>query len=223
MKTGEHLFNKSPGKSKQKRDSKNESGLTLVELLVAAAIFSVISLTVFNVIDSFLRVQTSVTVRAQATSDGMLIFNQVALDIRNAQIPASGNTVTSLYTNGIPTNQLQITTVDLNGTPIVVCMVVLTSGTTITPAPCSATTQSSAVACPCTLTGYIVGATGNTIRYIVDNLQSANIFTITTDPYVTYPTPETVTINASFAPRTNQPSVTILNTIEMRNVALANS
>ena len=177
---------------------------------------------VFNVIDSFLRVQTSVTVRAQATSDGMLIFNQVALDIRNAQVPASGGTVTSFYTSGTPTNQLQINTVDLSGTPIVVCMVVQVSGSAATP-PCNATALSNAVTapCPCTLTGYIVGATANTIRYTVDNLQSANIFTITNAIGVTLPTAETVTINATFAPRINQPSVTVLNTIEMRNVALA--
>ena len=202
-----------------------ESGLTLVELLIAAALFLVISLVVFNVINSFGMAQNTVLAKAQGTSDGMVVFNQVTRDIRNAQIPLTGPVVT--YPTGLtansttPTNEIELNTSNPDGSAAVVCIIVQNAAAAVNSTACpitAASTPALNTTCPCTLTAYNVGAT-NTLRYRVYNLTTANIFTLVTPPTGT--TPQTVDINAAFQPKVNEPAVSIQSTIELRNVAIS--
>lgn len=200
----------------------DESGLSLIELLIAAALFLVISLIVFGVINNFGLAQNSVLARAQGTSDGMIVFNQLTRDIRNAQIPTTGPVVISptITSAGgsVQTNEIELNTSNPDGSPAIVCIIVQTTSTAATSTTCP-NTSATIAPCPCTLTAYNVGATSNTLRYQVFNLTSANIFTVAAPSGST--APQVVSINAAFQPKPNEPPVTIQNTIELRNVALS--
>ena len=200
----------------------DESGLSLIELLIAAALFLVISLIVFGVINNFGLAQNSVLARAQGTSDGMIVFNQLTRDIRNAQIPTTGPVVLSptITSAGgsIQTNEIELNTSNPDGSAAVVCIIVQTSSTAATSTTCP-NPSATITPCPCTLTAYNVGASANTLRYQVFNLTSANIFTVTAPSGST--APQLVSIDAAFQPKPNEPPVNIHNTIELRNVAIS--
>ena len=176
-------------------DADGERGLSLVELLVAMSIFSIVLVVVFGVINSFQRAQTSVLTRAQGTSEAMIVFNQVARDIRNAQVQttlaATTTTVqtpiASFYTSGIATDQLEIATMNPDRTPVTVCMVVTSSSSGI-PGTCTPSAPTTAPICPCTLSAYDVGSS-NTLRYSVGDITTAGgaIFTVTNVPNTTLP------------------------------------
>ena len=206
-----------------------DGGLSLIELLVAFAIFAIISIVVFNVIDSFQRTQTSVLARGQGTSDGMVVFNQLTRDIRNAQIPITGPvviypTTTTSTTSGaaitsFPSNQLELNTTNLDGSSAVVCIIVQTAVSVASVSPSCPNAVAPVSPCPCTLTAYTVTGASNVFRYQVENLTSASIFTLTTPAGGV--SPQTVTIDAAFQPNSNEPAVSVQNTIELRNVALS--
>lgn len=194
----------------------DDSGLTLVELLVASSIFSLITIAVLNVIGNFETVRQSVSTNTQATSNAMVTFNRIALDIRNAVIPTgSGSPI--IYNSP---SQLELYTTNGAGSPITVCMIVQSTGST-SGSTCPNTTASTS--CPCTLNEYVVGSS-NTYRYSVDGLTSPNVFTYIAPPLNSGSSIaiESIQLNATLAPLANQPSATVQNTIEMRNVALAN-
>ena len=208
-----------------RRQKTFESGLSLIELLVAMAIFAVISVVVFNVINSFEGTQNSVYARAQGTSDGMVVFNQLTRDIRNAQIPTTGPVVIFPTTSTTPTasysvqtNEVELNTSNPDGSSATVCIVVQSASSAATSTTCP--NSSASTTCPCTLTAYTVNSTGiNALRYKVGNLTSADIFTLTTPAGGA--NVQTVSIDAAFKPNLNEPAVTIQNTIELRNVALS--
>lgn len=208
-------------KERLRQHPDGDSGLTLVELLIASALFLVISLTVFNVINNFEGAQNSVLARAQGTSDGMVVFNRLTRDIRNAQIPTTGPVVLyptiSAAGTSVQTNEIELNTSNPDGSGAVVCIIVQSASAASTSTACPNT--SAATSCPCTLTAYNVFSSGNTLRYQVFDLTSANIFSVTAAS--TSITPQTVSIDAAFQPKTNEPPVTIQNTIELRNVALS--
>ena len=204
-----------------------DGGLSLVELLVAIAMFAIISVVVFNVLDSFQRTQTSVLARGKGTSAGMIVFNQLTRDIRNAQIPSIGPvviypTTTTSTTSGMatsfPANEIELNTTNPDGSSAVVCIIVQTAVSAASGSTCP-----NAVAtispCPCTLTAYTVTGSNNVFRYQVKNLTSAAIFTLTTPAGGV--SPQTVTIDAALQPNSNEPAVSVQNTIELRNVALS--
>lgn len=195
-------------------DEDPDSGLSLIELVVASSIFIIITITVLTIIANFESVQKTVSSNTQASSSQMITFNRVALDIRNAAIP-TGTAGPIIYNSP---SQLEIYTTNDLGSPITVCMIVQTTGST-TSTTCPSSTATTA--CPCTLSEYIVG-TPNALRYSVDNLTSANIFTYLPPPPNSGSTIaiESVQLYATIQPYANQPSTTVQNTIEMRNVAL---
>ena len=201
----------------------DESGLTLIELMIAAALFLVISLVVFGVINNFGMAQNSVLARAQGTSDGMIVFNQLTRDIRNAQIPTTGNVVIvpAITINGgsVQTSEIELNTANPDGSAAVVCIIVQ-STSAAAPTTCPNPAPTTAPSCPCTLTAYNVGTTGAlTLRYTVFNLTTANIFTVTAQANSIVP--QFVNVTAAFQPNLNEPAVTIQNSIELRNVAIS--
>ncbi len=203
----------------------DESGLTLIELMIAAGLFLVISLVVLGVINNFGMAQNSILARAQGTSDGMVVFNQLTRDIRNAQIPTTGNVVIvpAITVNGgsVPTSEIELHTANPDGSAAVVCIIVQSASAT-TPTTCPNAPPTTAPSCSpsCTLTAYNVGTTGAlTLRYRVFNLTTANIFTVTAQANGIVP--QFVNVNAAFQPNPNEPAVTIQNSIELRNVAIS--
>ncbi len=198
----------------QRRRLDKDSGLSLIELSVASSIFILITITVLSVISNFETVQKSVASNTQATSSAMVTFNRIALDIRNAVIPtASASPI--IYNTP---SQLEFYTVDSLGNPITVCMIVQSSSSTPS-TTCPNTTASTS--CPCSFDEYVIGS-NNTLRYSVNNLTSANVFTYLPPPLNSGSSSaiESIGINATIQPYANQPSTTVQNTIEMRNVAL---
>lgn len=210
--------------SRRTRDG-YETGLTLVELLVAMAIFAVITAVVFSVINSFESTQNAVYARQQGTSAGMVVFNRMTRDIRNAQIPSGGPvflypTTTAAGTSySVTSNQIELNTTNPDGSPTVVCIIVHSSTTTVSSTDCQ-TTPTSVPSCPCTLTALTIGTGGgSTLRYQVQDLTAANIFTLTAPTGSS--TFQSVAINAALQPNPSEPAVAIQNTIELRNVALS--
>lgn len=196
----------------------SDSGLSLVELIIAAGIFSIISIMVFNVIDSFQTVSTSISARSQASSQTMVALNRMAKDIRNA-VP-QGTASPIVFAS--PT-QLTFNTTDGNGLPVERDIV------------------ATGNAFPYTLSEYtMVSGVDGPLLLQVSNLTNPNVFsyypaplgetsfpTTTSVPSTGVTSPaitsiESVGLIVTLEPITNQPSVTVTNTIEMRNVASVN-
>ena len=194
-----------------------DRGFSLVELLIAMAIFMVIFGAVAVTIYNFQGTQSNVSARARGTTSALLSMNVLTKDIRDALIPTGINQVSPIVLAS-PT-QLEFYTTDGTGKVIEVN---------------AQATPGASGTCPCSLTETVVG-TGVT-RTSISNLVSQNVFsylplpsggtiaTTTSVPTtgVADPSPltiESVIVSLSVQPNTNGPIVNATNTVLMRNIA----
>ena len=221
------------GKAKAKLEAGAEDGFTMVELMIASAIFAVILVITLQVVNSFEVAGVNVTNRANATSSALTAMNRIGKDIRNAVV---STTSTSPVLLAAP-NALTIITTDGNGNVIEAQFSVsYTNG-----------------ACPCTLNETsapydTVASTTTTpvsYRFSIANLTSDQIFSYypypsgTATPPSTFAMPTTTSVPATgitnpqftsiasigvtltVEPLKNQPTATAFDIFSMRNVAFA--
>ncbi len=209
----------------------DETGLTLVELLIATALFTVVLIVMLQLINNFYSSSTRVSASQQASSSSMVAMNRIGKDIRNGVVQATASPILSASPS-----QLTLLTTDGNGNDIEATFNV---------------TPNSGTSCPCTLTEtsapYSLSTSTTTAsatqRLVVNNLTSTQVFsyypapatasptgstmalpTTTSIPSTGVTTPpigniESVGVTLVLQPVTNEPTITVSAVFEMRNVA----